>query len=96
MYKIGINFNGTKLGLLGVNTGFNVPKNGRIIAENVIDKIKEHGIRLPARYLVDNINGFWIATLVPPTPVPAIPKKTPNKPRLNGLKAMLPKEATKR
>jgi len=94
--KIGINFNGTKLGLLEETKGFNVPKNGRVIAENVIHKIKEHGIRLPARYLVDNINGFWIATLVPPTPASAIPKKTPNKPRLNGLKAMLPKEETKR
>lgn len=94
--KIGINSNGTELSLLEETKGFNVPKNGRIIAENVIDKIKEHGIRLPARYLVDDINGFWIAKLVPPIPTPAIPKKTPKKPRLNGLKAMLPREETKR
>lgn len=94
--KIGINLDGTKLGLLEEKKGFHVPRNGRIKAENLIDKIKERGIRLPARYLVDNINGFWIATLVPPTPVSAIPKNTPSKPRKNGLKAMLPKKETKR
>lgn len=93
--KIGINLDGTKLGLLEETKGFRVPQNGRIRAERLIDEIIVRGIRLPARYLVDNIDGFWMATLVPTTPVPTIPKKTPNKPRQNGLKTMLPKKEMK-
>ncbi|MCA1292267.1 hypothetical protein LBW89_04435 [Paenibacillus sp. alder61] len=90
--KIGVNSDGTMLGLLEDIKGFGVPKNGRIKAESLIERITERGIRLPARYLVENMDGIWIAKLVPPTPIPAIPKKTPKKPRLNGLKAMLPKK----
>ncbi len=94
--KIGISSDGTKLGLLEETKGFRVPKNGVIKAWKLIDEIKTRGIFLPARYLVENIDGFWIATLVPPTPAPTTPKKTPNKPRKNGLKAMLPKKEMKR
>lgn len=80
------------LGLLEDAKGFGVPKNGRIKAESLIERITERGIRIPARYLVEDTDGIWIAKLVPPTPFPPTPKKTPNKPRLNGLKAMLPKK----
>lgn len=94
--KIGINLDGTIIGLLEDEEGFRVPKNGRIIAESLIDSIRGRGIRLPARYLVENTDGTWIAKLVPKTPVPTTSKKMPNKPRLNGLKAMLPKKESTR
>ncbi|MNW51344.1 hypothetical protein D3C74_288280 [compost metagenome] len=94
--RIGINIDGTKLGLLEETKGFRVPRNGRVKAGELIDQIKARGVRLPARYLAENINGIWIATLVPPTSLPTIPKKTPNKPRVNGLKTMLPKKEMKR
>lgn len=89
--KIGVNMDGTKLGLLEEQKGFHIPKNGMIKAQDVIHDITLRGISLPARYIVENIDDLWVATLVPTIPAPTTPKKTPNKPRLNGLKAMLPK-----
>lgn len=93
--KIGVNLDGTELGMLAEIKGFRVPKNGRIKAEKLIYDITSRGISLPARYLVENIDGFWIARLVTSTPSPTTSKKTPKKPRINGLKAMLPKKEMK-
>ncbi|MNW52230.1 hypothetical protein D3C74_297430 [compost metagenome] len=65
------------LGLLENAKGFSVPKNGRIKAGSLIDRIAERGIRLLARYLVEITDDIWIAKLVPPLPIPTPPRKHP-------------------
>jgi hypothetical protein len=72
--------------------GFRIPKSGTIQDMNLIDSIKRRGIKLPARYLVEQNEGRWIATLVLPIVPSRPPKKTPKKVRKNGLGAMLQKE----
>lgn len=90
--QMGTSSDGTKIALMEEVEGFNVPKNGRVKAEELINQIRVLGIQIPAKYLVDKIDDFWIGSLVPPTPVKVTPKKTPRNPRLNGLKTMLPKK----
>jgi hypothetical protein len=88
---IGVSSDGKTLALKeDIEKGYNVPKSGVIKASNVIDAIKTRGIRLPAHYLVRKEDDFWVAALIPPVKSPSLPKKTPKKPRVNGLSTMLP------
>jgi len=91
--QIGINMDGTRLGLAGISDkGYRVPKNGMIKDDRLVQRIKQRGVRLPARYLVEEKEGIWLGTLIPSTPAPPTIGKTPKKPRKQGLKAMLPKQ----
>ncbi|MFE4573345.1 hypothetical protein [Paenibacillus chitinolyticus] len=91
--KIGVNSDGTRLGLIGFpEAGYRIPKNGIVRDEYLVHCIEERGVRLPVRYSVEKIDELWLATLIPSTPAPTAPRATPKKPRTNGLKAMLPKK----
>lgn len=70
--------------------GYSISKSGTIKASNLIDAIKARGIGLPARYVTTECDNCWTVTLVSPVSPSNLPKKTPKKPRINGLKTMLP------
>lgn len=90
--RIGVNRDGKILGLAGCSEkGYRVPKNGRIKDPNLVKVIEKRGIVLPAKYIVENKNDIWIATIITPTPLTTV-GKTPKKPRQNSLKSMLPKK----
>lgn len=90
--KIGLTSDGTKIGISEESeNGYRVPKNGVIKDWRLVQEIKTRGINLPAKYLAEKIDGIWQALLTPQTVPITPPKKIPNKPRKNGLKAMLPR-----
>lgn len=94
--KIGVAKDGTKIGIVeDSENGYRVPKNGNIKAWDVVQAIKARGVNLPARYLVEKIDGFCQASLTPKILPTTPPKKIPKKPRKNGLKTMLPKKEIK-
>lgn len=70
--------------------GYQIPKSGSIKAINIIEYMKKQGIKLPARYLVEEKEAYWIATLVPPSAPSGPAKKMPHKSRKMGLEMMLP------
>lgn len=95
---VGISPDGRNIGLLeNAENGYQVLKNGRIKGKGpeLVRSIEARGISLPANYIVENKDDLWLATLVPAKPVPSIPRKTPKKPRKNGLRDMLPKKDIK-
>ena len=88
---LGVGANGKTLWIKEkAEEGYKIPKSGVIKASNLIDAIKIRGISLPARYLTEREGDCWVATLVPSVSPLPLPKKTPKKPRINGLKTMLP------
>jgi hypothetical protein len=90
MITIGINSDAKTLCIKKEpDKGFSVPKSGTIKDNVLINTIKSRGIRLPAHYSAESKGEYWIASLVPPISSPILPKKTPSKPRTNGLNAML-------
>lgn len=94
--RIGLSSDGKRLALKEeTEEGYFVPKSGGIKDSVLVQEIKTRGVRLPANYLVESINEYWVATLVPPISSPTLPKKTPKRPRTNGLKDMLPAKANK-
>ncbi|MGW9530241.1 hypothetical protein ACWHAM_21345 [Paenibacillus terrae] len=93
---VGISSDGKNIGLLEIaEKGYHVPKNGKIKGPELVCSIETRGISLPANYIVEKKGDLWFATLVPTKPVPFTPRKTPKKPRKNGLRAMLPKKDIK-
>lgn len=74
-------------------SGFRVPKSGIIKGSEVASYIKEKGIRFPCRYLAEQKNDCWIATLMPFSPIPRLPNKIPKSQRKKGLKLMLEERA---
>lgn len=93
---IGLTSDGKKIGLRKVTeteTGFQILKSGTIKDINLIDTIKKRGIKLPARYLVEQKENLWIGTLISPAVSAHLPKKTPPKVRKTGLEAMIKKES---
>ncbi|MNV37890.1 hypothetical protein D3C71_1294240 [compost metagenome] len=90
---IGISRDGKSIGLLEIEEkGYHVLKNGKIKGPELVRSLKTRGISLPANYIVDQKDDLWLATLVHTKPVSLTPRKTPKKPRKNGLRAMLPKK----
>ncbi|WP_018751814.1 hypothetical protein [Paenibacillus sanguinis] len=71
--------------------GFQVLKNGKIKASELLEIIRRRGVSLPASYTVEEKENLWFAKLIPTiTPLPS--RKTPNKPRKNGLQDMISKK----
>ncbi|GIP24372.1 hypothetical protein [Paenibacillus sp. J22TS3] len=91
--KIGISQDGKNLGLLEIEEkGYLVLKNGKIKGPELVRSLKTRGIPLPANYIVEQKDDLWLATFVNTNPVSLMPRKTPKKPRKNGLRTMLPKK----
>lgn len=91
--QIGITSDGKTLCLKEKpENGFFVPKSGSIKDSVLINEIKSRGISLPARYIAERKGDYWFATIVPAVTSPAQLKKTPKKPRKNGLKCILLQE----
>ncbi|MEK8127691.1 hypothetical protein WMW72_07140 [Paenibacillus filicis] len=89
---IGVGPGGRELCFKEQPEGFFVPKNGNIKAHFVSNEIKRRGINLPARYIAEREGDCWIAIIEPIAESPAQNKKTPKKPRKNGLKSLLLEE----
>lgn len=85
---LGISSDGTKIFIKDHGEdGFKVIKSGTIKAHDVISALTKSGVHLPARYIVTNTDGGWIATLA----LPISPKtnKTVSKPREQNLSSLI-------
>lgn len=92
---IGVTSDGKNIGIRKVTdseNGFQILKSGTIKDTNLIDTIKKRGIKLPARYLVEQKENLWVGTLISPAISAHLPKKTPPKVRKTGLEAMIKKD----
>lgn len=86
--EIGVGHGGTILWLQPHDTGYKIAKSGTLKDSLLIGSIKRSGVRLPARYVVEEFDGGWVANLVPPAK-PPLPTKIPKRPKKKGLNAIL-------
>lgn len=75
-------------------TGLQIPKSGTINSYHLVAFIKKRGIKLPARYKVEQKEDHWLATLNSPV-LPTPPKNTPKSPRKRGLRTMMNEDNNK-
>lgn len=86
---IGVSPDDATLAIKEVDIGFNVPKSGRVKAQELISYIQSLGVHLPAKYDVEEKVDFWIAKL-DSTYLPKIKmKKAPRKVKKEESKSII-------
>ena len=84
--EIGISADGQEICIREqLNGGYWVPKSGTIKDKSLIRALTSMGVRLPARYTVQQEGGCWLAIMDEPITRKVIMKKPPSKPRNSDL-----------
>ncbi len=93
--EIGIGEGGGQIGLRACEDGYKVTKDGNIRATEVIMRLREAGVRLPARYTVEETDGGFLGTLVKTPEVKLDVQKTPCTPKKKELSGLVKEIAAK-